>query len=110
MQHGFSFLRRDDTQLYLSFNSLSADDQVSSVSGVEFCAREIDNCMTRNKLKLNRDKTELLVTSSRYLPHPSLDSIVVGDYRVCPSVSARNIAVGSPTYSELCCAPCSSIA
>ena len=49
--------------------------------------------MTRNKLKLNRDKTELLVISSRNRPRTSLDSIVVGNCRVCPSVSARNIGV-----------------
>ena len=89
---GFHFYA-DDTQLYLSFNSLSADDQVSSVSRVESCVREIDNWMTRNKRKLNRDKTELLVISSRYRPRPSLDSIVVGNCRVCPLISARNIGV-----------------
>ena len=89
---GFHFYA-DDTQFYLFFNSLNADDQVSSVSWVESCVREIDNWMTRNKLKLNRDKTELLVISSRYRPRPSLDSIVVGNCLVCPSVSARNIGV-----------------
>ena len=30
----------DDTQLYLSFNSLSADDQASSASRVESCVIE----------------------------------------------------------------------
>ena len=89
---GFHFYV-DDTQLYLSFNSLSANDQVSSVSQVKFCVREIDNWMTRKKLKLNRDKTESLVISPRYLPRPSLDSIEVGNYLVCPSVSARNIGI-----------------
>ena len=49
--------------------------------------------MIRNKLELNRGKTELLVISSRYRPRPSLDSIVVGNCRACPSVSARNIGV-----------------
>ena len=83
----------DDTQLYLSFNSLSANEQVSSVSRVESCVREIDNWMARNKIKLNRNKTELLVISSRYRPRPSLESIVVGNCRVCPSVSARNMGV-----------------
>ena len=32
----------DDTQLYLSFNSLSGDDQACSVSQVESCVRDID--------------------------------------------------------------------
>ena len=49
--------------------------------------------MARNKLKLNRDKTELLVISSKHRPCPSLDSILAGDYRVRPSNTARNIGV-----------------
>lgn len=49
--------------------------------------------MSRNKLKLNRDKTELLVISSKYRPRPSLDSILVGDHRIERSDKARNIGV-----------------
>ena len=60
--------------------------------GLNF-VREIDNWMTHNKLKLNRDKTELLVISSRYLLRPALDSIVVGDYHVCSSITARHIGI-----------------
>ena len=65
----------DDTQLYLSFSSLSGDDQAHSVALVESCVRNIDRWMSRNKLKLNRDKTELLVISSKYRPRSSLDTI-----------------------------------
>ena len=83
----------DDTQLYLSFNSLSGDDQAYSVAQVESCVRDIDRWMSCNKLKLNRDKTELLVISSKYWPHPSLDSILVGNHRVKRSDKARNIGV-----------------
>ena len=53
---GFHFYT-DDTQLYLSFNSLDEDDQVSSVVQIESCVRDMDRWMARNKLKLNRDKT-----------------------------------------------------
>ena len=49
--------------------------------------------MARNKLKLNRDKAELLVIGSKYRPFPLLDSILVGECRVCPSNTARNIGV-----------------
>ena len=55
-----------DTQLYLSFNSLSGGDQAYTVAQVESCVRDIDRWMSCNKLKLNRDKTELLVISSKY--------------------------------------------
>jgi len=83
----------DDTQLYLSFNSLRGDDQAYSVSQVESCVRDIDRWMSCNKLKLNRVKTELLVISSKYRPCPSLDTILVGDHRVERFDKARNIGV-----------------
>ena len=83
----------DDTQLYLSFNSLSGDDQAYSVAQVESCVRDIDRWMSCNKRKFNRDKTELLVISSKYRPRPSLDSILVCDHRVNRSDKARNIGV-----------------
>ena len=54
----------DDTQLYMSFNSLSGDDQAYSVSQVESSVRDIDCWMSCNKLKLYRDKMELLVKLS----------------------------------------------
>ena len=82
-----------DTQLYLSFNSLSGDDKAYSVAQVESCVRDIDRWMSCNKVKLNRDKTELLVISSKYQPRPSLDSILVGDHRVNRSDKAWNIGV-----------------
>ena len=49
-------------------------------------------CLVTN-FKLNKDKTELLVISSKYWPRPSLDSILVGDHRVNRSDKARNIGV-----------------
>ena len=73
---GYHFFA-DDTQLYLSFNSLSGNDQAYSVVQVESCVRDIDCWMSCNKLKLNRDKTKLLVVSAKYRPRPSLDSILV---------------------------------
>ena len=43
----------DDTQLYLSFYSLSGEGQASAVHSIEACASEIDEWMRLNKLKLN---------------------------------------------------------
>ena len=83
----------DDTQLYLSFNSLSGDDQAYSVAEVESCIRDIEHWMSHNKLKLNRDKMELLVISSGYRPCPSLDSILLGNHHGNLSDKARNIGV-----------------
>ena len=82
----------DDTQLYLSFNFLSGDDQGYSVAQVESCVGDIDYWMSCDKLKLNRDKTKLLIISSKYQPRPSLDSILVGNH-VNRSDKAWNIGV-----------------
>ena len=51
-------------------------------------------------LRLNNDKTELLVLNSKHRPKPPLDSITVGDATVEPTSSARNIgAVFDDTMS-----------
>ena len=84
----------DDTQLYLSFNTLNEEDRVCTVARVESCVRDIDYWMAGNRLKLNNDKTQLLVISSKYqLSRPPLDGISVGGYRISPSDSATNIGV-----------------
>ena len=51
---------------------LGSDDLLSSAkSSVEICVQEINNWMIFNGLKLNEEKTELLLLSSRYRPSPS---------------------------------------
>ena len=89
---GFHFYA-DDTQLYLSFDSLSGEGQASAIHSVEACASEIDEWMRLNKLKLNSDKSELLVISSKYRSRPSLDSISISEQVVNSSVSARNLGL-----------------
>lgn len=49
--------------------------------------------MISNGLKLNQDKTELLLISSRYRPRAFLHSVQVGDEEILPSTSARNLGV-----------------
>ena len=89
---GFHFYA-DDTQLYLSFDSLSGEGQASAVHSIEACASEIDEWMRLNKLKLNSDKSELLVISSKYRLRPSLDSISIREQVVNSSVSATNLGL-----------------
>ena len=47
--------------------------------------------MLLNNLRLNNDKTELLVLHAKHRPKPASDSIAVGDATVEPTFSARNI-------------------
>ena len=63
------------------------------MSNIERCVREIDHWMLINRLKLNKDKTELLVISAKHLPRPTLQEISVVDETICSSQKARNIGV-----------------
>ena len=57
--------------------------------------------MLCNKLiKLNQDKTELLVVSSRYRPRPPLNHIQIGDDVISPSEHAWNLGVGFDQFLD----------
>ena len=87
------YLYAHDTQLYVSFK-LGSDDLLSSAkSSIEICVQEINNWMILNGLKLNEEKTELLLLSSRYRPSPSLEFVRVGSETIQPSSSVRNVGV-----------------
>ena len=60
---------------------------------LEGCVLEIDTWTLLNKLKLNKDKTELLVTSSLHCARPPLSHIYVCDERVLASPRAGNTGV-----------------
>jgi hypothetical protein len=72
-------LYADDTQLYVTFKSNNPDDLIVAKSKIEECVRELYEWLTMNKLKLNSDKTEILVFSARHRPSPSLSYINVCD-------------------------------
>ena len=83
----------DDTQLYVAFTTDCLDKMIECKTTVEQCVRDIDIWMAINKLKLNQDKTEVVLISSRYRPRPPLDSLQIGNVTVVPSSSARNLCV-----------------
>ena len=79
-----------DTQLYMTFESSSAN---LAKLAIEDCVRDIDNWMTVNMLKMNRDETELVVLNASHRPPPPLMSISVCDEVISMSSAARNIGV-----------------
>ena len=54
----------DDTQLYSSFDLNNSCDEIAARSRIELCINDIKMWMTVKKL--NDDKTELLIMSSKY--------------------------------------------
>ena len=83
----------DDSQLYLSFQPTIPGDRALAVSNIKRFVDEIDLWMLVNRLKLNKDKTELLVISAKHLPRPVLQEISVASETICSAQKARNIGV-----------------
>ena len=80
-------LYADDTQLYLTFK-LSPE---MAKAAMKACVRDIDTWMMANILKMNRDKTELLVLKARHRPFRPLTSISACDEEIDLSSKARLI-------------------
>ena len=65
----------DDTQFYFAFKSVDVD---ATKSRVESCISAICRWIVLNELKLNQDKTEVMLIHSQYRPSPSFQSLRVG--------------------------------
>ena len=92
--HGLPYhFYADDSQLYVSFKTSSFEDMVSCKSKIEACVTDIDPWMIMNKLKMNGEKTEILVFSWCYRLRPPLDFLDIVSENVLCSTIARNIAV-----------------
>ena len=82
----------DDTQLYTSFVLNNPQDIISAISRMEKCVLDMSNWMKANKLKLNDDKTEVLVICHPNVKHKiPVISLKIGDSNIAPSKSVRNL-------------------
>ena len=80
-RHGLGYhLYTDDTQLYLSFDLGNPASQTDAKLKLEKCIIEIQDWMKFNKLKLNGDKTEIVLLSSQFNRREvHIDNIQIGD-------------------------------
>ena len=113
--HGLSFhCYADDTQLYIAFNSADPVATESRRSILETCVNDINKWMLHNNLKLNGDKSELLVISSSRRPRPTLNSICIDTNNVSAAPLGKNIGVVfdeavsiAPHVTNICETACS---
>ena len=84
----------DDTQLYLAFKPRDDVVQREAVARVEACLSDIQCWMTNNMLKLNQDKTEVVLFASKHNSRCVENvTIKVGNSIIAPSPHVRNLGV-----------------
>ena len=80
----------DDTQVYIILNE---SDRALVMPNLEKCIHDIKLWSTKNDLKLNEDKTQVLHLTSRFRNSSPITSVNVCGTSVLPVVSARNLGV-----------------
>ena len=84
----------DDTQLYISFDMNDPDDLAAAKSKLEKGVAHIAAWMKENKLKLNKDWTEVIVICHPRQHHKLQDiTVKVGDAEIVLAPSTRNFGV-----------------
>ena len=86
----------DDTQLYIRIEISADTEPAASIVKLEDCIEDVRNWMGSNTLKLNDQKTEVIVFGSRYHINKLCDtdlSVKVGSERIKPVSSVRNLGV-----------------
>ena len=94
-EHGLNVhLYADDTQIYLSFKVGTPFSESSARLSIERCVSDIKLWMTANKLKLNEEKTELLIFTSKYNQSKiQTRRLNIGESIIEPSATARNLGI-----------------
>ncbi len=94
-KHGLEYMfYADDTQLWLPVNTKDPAHIQSCLKQITLCLTDIFNWMTRNKLKINPSKTELMLITSPFsnTPIPSI-TVTINDTVITSSTSVRNLGI-----------------
>ena len=83
----------DDTQIYTFCVSQPTTSYPASIQQIERCVEELSKWMAVNKLKLNNDKTELMVLQNQHKKALMRLPLQIGDHSICPTSVVRNLGV-----------------
>ena len=93
-RHGVSYhMYADDSQVYITFKSDDLEDLEIARGTLEQCIVDVNNWMLQNNLKLNQDKSELIVMHAKHRLKPSLESIQVGESTMYKSTVLRTLVL-----------------
>ena len=91
----------DDTQLYTVFQPKNQQDITKNIKHMEKVAEIVRSWMCENKLKMNDQKTEVLMiypTRSRPFTQPTIN---IGNSEISPSASIRNLGVVMDKFAKM---------
>ena len=101
-QHGLHYhFYADDTQLYLAFKPNDDSVQADAMTKIKACIQDIQIWMVENLLKLNDDKTEVMIFHPKQT-HVNDISLSVGDAELSPKASVRNLGVMLDSTLTMC--------
>ena len=91
-EHNINYhMYADDTQLY---KSVPFSDLQLLVQSIETCSGNVNKWMTDNKLKMNNEKTEILLCGpKKYVESSDCDHICIEGENILFSDNARNLGV-----------------
>ena len=91
----------DDSQLYIAFSHNSHQQVLDAKECIERCVADIKRWMQANDLKLNQDKTEIMLIHSKFKACIDPPIIQIGDDMIHVSSTATNLGFKFDKY--LCC-------
>ena len=84
----------DDTQIYMSFSPVSPEGQRDAQNIIATTLNTIQSWMSANLLKLNQEKTEVIVFSTKVnRSRHTLSTISFGDVEISASTHAKSLGV-----------------